>query len=115
MDTMLLILTDNFWIAAAMIASVTTYLTSIINNKIHPNKVCKQIISWLISILLTVICFSVKLITIKNATWPTIAVTGIVVGLASNGMYDMKSMRKMITDWFNNILENTNSKSHQTK
>ena len=103
MESILLFLGDNFWLTATIIATMTTTLTGVINSRIKPNGVWKQVVSWVVSIALTVGCYFLNLITVSNPVWLTLALTGFVVGLASNGIYDLPAMRKWITSWISNL------------
>ena len=103
MDAIITFFSNNFWLTATVIAAMTTSLTGVINGLLKPNGTWKQIIAWFVSIVLTVGCYFLNVITVAEPAWLTLVLTGFVVGLASNGIYDIPTIRNWVNDWFSNL------------
>lgn len=78
--------TANFWATCTLVASFVTMVTIILIKWLKPNGVWKQVISWVVSIGLTVGCYFAGIITVASPIWLTLILTGLVVGIASNGI-----------------------------
>ena len=60
----------------------------------------KQIVSWAIGAVLA--CGSILLGFLReNIGWPSYVGLSIVVGLSSNGIYDIEAIKNFIDSWFN--------------
>lgn len=105
METILAFFTEHFWATATGLLTISTMITGSINGKFNPNSTWKQVIAWLVSIVLTVGCYFLGLITVANPVWLSLAATGLIVGLASNGFYDIKFIKEWIQSWFSNPIE----------
>ena len=92
--------TEHFWATAMGLFTITTMITGAINGKFQPNDVWKQVIAWFVSIALTVGGYFVGLITVADPVWLSLAATGLIVGLASNGFYDIKTIKEWMLKWF---------------
>ena len=103
MDAIITFFSNDFWLSATVIAAMTTSLTGVINRLLKPNGTYKQIIAWFVSIVLTVGCYFLNLITVAEPAWLTLVLTGFVVGLASNGIYDIPTIRNWVNAWFSNL------------
>lgn len=93
---MLEFLTNNLWVIAAAIAGFTTILTEAINQKLKPNGVWKQVISWVVSIALTVVAFFAGTYEFPGTPWVSVPLVGIAVGLTSNGFYDIPKIKEYV-------------------
>lgn len=100
METFLSFFTENFWATASIIVAMTTALTEVINSKLNPNRIWKQVIAWIVSIILTVGGYFLGYVTVVEPTWLTLTVTGLIVGLASNGFYDIPAIRQIVEKLF---------------
>lgn len=100
MDSILIFFTENFWATASTIVALTTSITAVINNKLNPNKIWKQVIAWLVSIALTVGGYFLGMVNVVEPEWFVLIVTGFIVGLASNGFYTIPVIKSFINSWF---------------
>ena len=94
------IINDNFWAVAVTISALTLPISNLLISKFNPNGVWKQVISWVTSIVLTVIAYFGGLATFNDPVWLTIPLTGIVCGLSANGIYDRPTIKNFIKTYF---------------
>ena len=101
METILGIFSESFWWVAPILVSVTTALAGLINQgfKIQQGWL-KQLISWLLGAGLSVGAWALKVITFGDPVWLGVICLCVVVGLASNGFYDISVIRNWINTWF---------------
>lgn len=100
MQTFISFFTENFWATVAVIVAMTTTLTEAINNILNPNRIWKQVIAWIVSVVLTVIGYFLGYVTVVEPTWLTLTITGVIVGLAANGFYDIPAIRSLMEKLF---------------
>lgn len=105
MDVIFNFFTEHFWATATGLFTITTMITGAINGKFMPNSVWKQIIAWFVSIALTIGSYFAGLITVAEPIWLSLAATGLIVGLASNGFYDIKFIKEWIEKWFHEPID----------
>ena len=96
LDFILGFILNSIWVIAPVILASVTVITELINSKLNPNKVWKQVISWAVSMGLTVTSYFVGTYDFGDNPWVTVIVTGLVVGLASNGFYDIPYIRDCV-------------------
>lgn len=94
-------LSENFWATATLVLTIVTTLTGLLNGWLHPNKTWKQIIAWFISIAMTVGLYFANVITVAQPVWLSLTATGVVVGLAANGFYDIPVIKDFVKKIFN--------------
>lgn len=99
METIIAFFNENFWATATILASMSTSLTGVVNHLLNPNRIWKQVIAWLISIALTIGGYFLNVITVADPIWLTLALTGVFVGLASNGIYEIPVIKKWVKSW----------------
>ena len=100
MSTLIQFLSDNFWATAGSIAAVSTMISGAIIGKLKPNYIWKQVIAWVIAVGLTVGSYFLNIVTVEQPVWFTLTATGLVVGLVSNGIYDIPTIKSFITRLF---------------
>lgn len=105
MNSIIEFLNENFWLTAIIIASVTTPITSFINEKLKPNKVWKQVIAWLVSIVLVTGSYFLNVMIFNEPAWVTVPLTGLLVGLSANGIYDIPAVRALLNSWFSPLFK----------
>lgn len=101
------IFSEAFWYIVPILATMTTFIAGLINqgfiNKFVPAKHhawLKQLIAWIIGSGLSCAAWSLKVIAFGNPVWLGVICLCVVVGLASNGVYDIPFMRGWIEKWF---------------
>lgn len=101
MDTLVGIFSESFWWAAPILVTATTALAGLINQGLKVQKGwLKQLISWLLGIGLSVGAWGIKMITFGEPVWLGVVCLCIVVGLSSNGFYDIPAIKNWISTWF---------------
>lgn len=101
------IFSEAFWYIAPILVTATTFLAGLFNQgvveKYVPEKHrawLKQLVAWLIGAGLSCAAWGLKLIAFGNPVWVGVIALCVVVGLASNGVYDIPFMRNWIEKWF---------------
>ena len=101
METIFGIFSMEFWYVAPILVALTTSLTGVINQGLNIKQAwLKQLISWVIGSGLSVGAWALKILVFGNPIWLGIFCLCVVVGLASNGFYDIPTIKKFIDSWF---------------
>ena len=104
METLVGIFSESFWYVAPILVTITTTLSGLLNQGLQ--KVWdvpswfKQLVSWVFGAGLSVAAWGLKVITFGNPVWLGVIALAIVVGLSSNGMYDIPFIKSWIAKWF---------------
>lgn len=104
MNAIIQFFSDNFWATAAALATMSTFISGEIISLTKANSIWRQVIAWTVSIALTVGAYFLGTITVAEPVWLTLATTGVIVGLASNGIYDIPAMKALIKKLFGETL-----------
>ena len=101
------IFSEAFWYIAPILVTMTTFIAGLINqgliDKYVPEKHhawLKQLIAWVLGAGFSCAAWGLKVITFGNPVWLGVVCLCLVVGLASNGVYDIPFMRAWIEKWF---------------
>ena len=101
------IFSEEFWYIAPILVTVTTFLAGLFNQGVVEKFVpeqhrawLKQLVAWVIGACLSVGAWGVKVIEFGQPVWLGVIALCVVVGLSSNGIYDIPFMRKWIEKWF---------------
>ena len=93
------IFNDAFWYMAPILVALSTTVTGVINQLFKVANNWKQPISWFVGAGLA--CGSIGLGFLgEGIQWPSYVAMSIVVGLSSNGIYDIEAIHKCIDGWF---------------
>ena len=95
---------DNFWLAATVIAGIVTPIAGFFNEKFNMKKIWKQVTAWALSVVITAGAYIGGFVAVPNPVWLTLPLLGIVVGLASNGIYDIPTIKAWIQHLFGDDL-----------
>lgn len=96
------IFSESFWYVAPILMTITTALAGVVNNLLKVTKpIWRQVIAWIIGSGLSVATYFLGLITMGDPKWLGVVMLCIVVGLSSNGIYDIPAIKKWINNWFN--------------
>ena len=102
MEQIIGIFSESFWWVAPLLASLTVTITGMINNIFKIEKgIWPQIVSWVVGAGLSVVAWSIKMNTFGEPIWLGVVCLAIVVGLSSNGIYDIPTIKKRVDSWFN--------------
>ncbi len=97
--------TENFWATCTVLAALVITLTGWINAQFSvKKKIWKQVISWTLSIGLTTGTYFLGLVNMGEPVWLSIILTGAVVGLSSNGIYEISVIKSLVNNTFKKLL-----------
>ena len=101
------IFSEAFWYIAPILVTMTTFLAGLFNQGVVEKFVpeqhrgwLKQLVAWVFGAGLSVAAWGLKVIAFGNPVWLGVIALCVVVGLASNGVYDIPFMRSWIEKWF---------------
>jgi len=98
------IFSEAFWYVAPILMALTTTITGLINQGIatvwEEPAWLKQLTAWLIGAGLSVAAWAIKVIEFGDPVWLGVVCLCFVVGLSSNGVYDIPVIRNWIDKWF---------------
>ena len=101
------IFSEAFWYVAPILVTLTTFIAGLFNQGIVEKFVpeqhrgwLKQLVAWVIGAGLSVGAWGLKVIAFGDPVWLGVICLCGVVGLASNGVYDIEFMHKWIDTWF---------------
>ena len=107
METINGIFSEAFWYIAPILVTMTTFIAGLFNQGVVEKFVpeqhrawLKQLVAWIIGSGLSVGAWGIKVIEFGEPVWLGIIALCAVVGLASNGVYDIQFIRKWIETWF---------------
>lgn len=96
------IFSENFWWIAPILMALTVSITGVINGAFKIVKgIWPQLISWVVGSLLSVGAWAIKAIEFGDPVWLGVVALCVVVGLSSNGVYDIPSIKAFVDSWFN--------------
>jgi len=96
------IFSESFWYVAPIIMTMTVTITGTINGKFKiVNGIWPQIVSWVVATLLSVASWFFGFITMGEPVWVGVVMLCVVVGLSSNGIYDIPTIKNFVDSWFN--------------
>lgn len=95
-----MLFTTEFWYMASSLSAVTVFLAGAINGKFQIKGFYAQLCAWIVGSLLSVGAYLLDLVTLGQPTWLACVVLCGVVGLSSNGVYDIPFMKGIIEKLF---------------
>ena len=104
MEQIIGIFSEQFWYIAPILVTLTTTFSGLLNQGLQ--KVWdvpgwfKQLVSWVFGAGLSVAAWGLKVITFGNPIWLGVIALAVVVGLSSNGVYDIPLIKSWIEKWF---------------
>lgn len=101
METISGIFSESFWYVAPIIVAITVALAGVINGGFKISKaIWRQVVAWVIGSGLSVGAYFLKLVEMGDPQWLGVVCLCIVVGLASNGVYDIPTIKAWVDSWF---------------
>jgi len=95
------IFSEEFWYIAPILVALTTALTGVINQVFGVSKgTVKQLISWAVGAATAVGAWGLGVIGFGDPEWLGVVCLCVVVGLSSNGFYDIPTIHNFIDKWF---------------
>ena len=87
----------NVWLASlAGVAAVTVFLAAFVNTLLKTSGFVKQIVAWVIAILILVIGNLVNMGFMAELNWLHTIVYGIAAGFISNGIFDLETVKAIL-------------------
>lgn len=80
---------SNYFISLAALVPLVVLISAFINKKLNLSGFLKQLIAWVISILLCFVGWYFNLGMFAGLVWWVVLVYGFAVGLAANGFFDI--------------------------
>lgn len=104
---------ENFWCyIAPILMMLTTTASSFINQKLKIKKGwLKQVISWLVGSVISVLAWAVNIVQFGEPAILGIICLCVIVGLSSNGFYDIPVIRNWLNKFFPKIEDKTNTET----
>lgn len=96
------IFSESFWYIAPLLMVATVALAGLINGAFKITKgIWPQVVAWAVGAALSVTAWALKLIEFGDPIWLGVVMLAIVVGLSSNGVYDIPTIKAFVDKWFN--------------
>jgi hypothetical protein len=93
-------LPESMWYIIPILASITMAATQALKTKFSMNSVWTQVTSWVISIVLSVGGWYLGIAPVGEPVWVSLIALGLMTGLISNGLFDLKTIREWIEKLF---------------
>lgn len=100
METLYGIFSESFWWAAPILVTLTVALAGVINGALKTKGFWSQLVAWLVGTGLSVGAWAIKMVTFGDPVWLGIVALCVVVGLSSNGVYDVPTIKAFVDSWF---------------
>jgi len=98
------IFSEAFWYIAPILVALTTALTGVINQLFNvKGSTVKQVISWVVGAGVSVCAWGLGCIGFGDPVWLGVVCLCVVVGLSSNGFYDINVIHNFIDTWFRRL------------
>jgi hypothetical protein len=95
------IFSEDFWYIAPLLMAATVSLAGVINGAFKIVKgMWPQLVAWAVGAILSVIAWALQLIQFGEPVWLGVVMLAIVVGLSSNGVYDIPTIKAFVDQWF---------------
>lgn len=99
------IFSEAFWYIAPLLMTATVALAGIINGALKVKGTWKQLVAWLVAAILSTLAWVLHLIEFGDPVWLGVMMLAIVVGLSSNGIYDIPTIKAYVEMWFHEKIE----------
>ena len=95
------IFSEAFWYIAPLLMTLTVAITGFINGAFKITKgMWPQVVSWAVGAALSAAAWALKLIEFGAPIWLGVVCLAVVVGLSSNGVYDIPTIKAFVDKWF---------------
>lgn len=104
METISGIFSVEFWWIAPILVTLTTTLTGVLNKGCQVEQTwVKQLVSWLVAAALSVATCLLKFLVFGEPVWLGVICLAVVVGLSSNGFYDIPTIKSVINTYLSKL------------
>ena len=80
---------SNYFISLAALVPLVVLIAAFINKKLNLSGFLKQLVAWVVSILLCFVGWYFNLGMFAGLVWWVVLIYGFAVGLAANGFFDI--------------------------
>lgn len=95
------IFSESFWYVAPILATITVAVAGFFNNLLKVKKaIWQQVTAWVVAAILSVCAWLFGFINFGVPEWAGVVVLAAVVGLSSNGIYDIPSIKQAVSSIF---------------
>lgn len=95
------IFSESFWYVAPLLMTLTVAIAGVINGAFKITKgMWPQVVAWAVGALLSVATWALQLIEFGQPVWLGVVMLAVVVGLSSNGVYDIPTIKAFVDKWF---------------
>ena len=94
------IFSESFWWAAPILVSLTVSLAGVINGWLKIEGFGAQLVSWAVGAGFSVGAWAIRMVTFGDPVWLGVVALCVVVGLSSNGVYDIPAIKAFVDSWF---------------
>ena len=96
-----IVISESLWYMAPILVSMVVTITGAINGKFGITKgIWPQVVSWVVSAILSVGSWFLGFVTVGTPVWLGVIILSVVVGLCSNGIYDIPTIKGIIDKLF---------------
>ena len=95
------IFSESFWYIAPLLMALTVALAGFIIGLFKITKgIWPRLVAWAVGALLSVAAWALHLIKFGDPVWLGVVMLAIVVGLYSNVVYDILTIKAFVDKWF---------------
>jgi hypothetical protein len=94
------IFSEAFWWIAPILVTLTVALAGVINGWTKAHGFWAQLTAWLVGSGLSAGAWALKVIEFGDPVWLGVVCLCVVVGLSSNGVYDIPTIKAFVDSWF---------------
>ena len=87
---------SNYFISLAALVPLVVLIAAFINKKLNLSGFLKQLVAWVISILLCFVGWYFNLGMFAGLVWWVVLIYGFAVGLAANGFFDIALIQAIL-------------------
>ena len=92
---------ESFWYMAPILMAATTFLSgAIIGLFKTESALWKQVTSWIVAAILSVGSYFLGIVSLTPPVWLGVVMLWVVVGLSSNGIYDIPTIKEFVEKLF---------------
>ena len=92
--------TTEFWYYAPILSAQTVTVAGAINGKFNIEGFWSQLVAWVTGAILSVAGWFIGIVHVGEPTWAAVICLCAVVGLSSNGIYDIPFIKGLIDKIF---------------
>lgn len=87
---------SDFFLSLAAMIPLIVFCTAWLTKLLNPSGAIKQLISWIVSIVLSLIAWFLNLGIFEPLSWYIAIVYGLAAAIGANGIFDIKLIQKFL-------------------